>query len=189
MRRSSFFLRALPVVATGAAASFGLFAGCANPEVDAAIAALGPEPNGPGRGPLHRPGQPCLLCHDGGVASNMFAAGTVYATPYSKIPVNGVSITLTDALGHQITRSTNCAGNFYVQGDVVLAYPLRAEITCTFPDGTKHRSVMGSRIDRDGSCAGCHVGSPSESSPGRVSCAQFEPNPAFTTPPNCTGGH
>src|ERR1700683_3328645 len=41
-----------------------LMVGC-NPVLDDAIADLGPEKPGVHPGPLHRPGQPCLLCHDG----------------------------------------------------------------------------------------------------------------------------
>jgi hypothetical protein len=172
----------------GALLAAALGSGCANPAVTDPIDALGPEPESPGPGPLHRRGQPCLLCHDGGIARDFSAAGTVYATPEEKIPVTGATVTIVDAVGHKLEGKTNCAGNvFWDRESDPVVFPLRAEVLCTLPDGTTRRNVMGSRIDRDGSCSGCHVGSPSATSPGRVSCAPSEPNPAFVAPA-CEGG-
>src|SRR5450432_160855 len=37
--------------------------GCGDPVHDTAVSALGPEAPGVPKGPLHRPGQPCVLCH------------------------------------------------------------------------------------------------------------------------------
>ena len=47
-----------------------------------AISALGPEAPDVRQGPLHRPGQPCLLCHDGalGDPQRFTIAGTVFET-------------------------------------------------------------------------------------------------------------
>ena len=79
-------------------------------------AALGPEaPNVP-KGPLHRAGQPCAVCHrDGGEDPTFVFAGTVYRDPVEKIAVADAKVVLTDAAGHTFMTTTNCVGNFYVK--------------------------------------------------------------------------
>jgi hypothetical protein len=161
---------------------------CVDPVEDDLITSLGDEANGVRPGPFHRPGQPCLACHyDAGSGPTFALGGTVFATPVEDIGVSDVTVTITDALGKTRTLTSNCAGNFYMPGSTELAYPLHAEIECTLPDGTTRRSVMGTRIGRDGSCASCHHGAPSAKSPGRVSCGPAEPDPAFS-PVDCGGG-
>ena len=51
-----------------------------DPVHDDAVSALGGETPGIPRGPLHRPGQPCLVCHDGasGDPAAFSMAGTVF---------------------------------------------------------------------------------------------------------------
>jgi hypothetical protein len=171
--------------------AMGLLASCANPVESDRVAALGANPTGQGNGPLHRPGQPCLVCHtDGGQARAFEAAGTVYASQRSRIAVNRVLVTIVDAAGRTVHERSNCAGNFYVQEEsATLTFPLHAEIECTLPDGTVKRSVMGTRIDRDGSCATCHFGNPSGVSPGRLACGIDMPDPPFVAPPSCTDQH
>lgn len=166
----------------------GLLASCVDPVEEDLIASLGDEVSGVRRGPFHRPGQPCLACHyDAGPGPTFTLGGTVFATPEEDIGVSNVTVTVVDALGKTQTLTSNCAGNFYLRGAVDLAYPLRAEVSCTLPDGTIKRSVMGSRISRDGSCASCHRGDPSATSPGRVSCGPEQPDPPFTQE-TCSGG-
>lgn len=164
-------------------------ASCANPVESDLVDSLGPEKAGVPPGPFHRPGQPCLACHsDGGQGSPVLSAGgTVFATPTEDVPVGNVDVTITDSSGRKVDMLSNCAGNFYATETLAqLAFPLHVEIECTLPDGSKRRSVMGTRVERDGSCASCHSGNPSASSPGRVACATDEPTPPFT--PGCGGG-
>ena len=73
-------------------------AGC-DPVHDDAIAALGPETPGVRRGPLHRPGQPCLLCHDGalGDPQEFAVAGTVFQRPGNLMPVAEANVELVDS--------------------------------------------------------------------------------------------
>ena len=167
-----------------------LAVGCMSPVEDEQIAELGPEVDGLEEGEHHRYGQPCLLCHGGYKAPLFAAGGTVFATPDADIPVQSVVVTLTDATGDTISVPTNCAGNFFIDdAQWQPVFPLRAEIECTLPDGSKRRSVMQTRINRDGGCASCHEkGGPTQTSPGQVYCADTQPEPAFAVAPNCPGG-
>lgn len=159
---------------------------CGNRAVDERIAALGDELPNVKPSEFHRPGQPCVLCHGEYLRENpiMSVAGTVYGFPADQnpLPVKGVTVTLTDAFGDQHSAGTNCAGNFFIKVEEWdPAFPLRAELEYPVPDsagGTK-RVVMSTRISRDGSCAGCHVGPPNQGSPGWVTCAEANPNPPF----------
>src|SRR5580698_3342306 len=106
MKQASFLL-ALAAV---------LGAGSCDPVHDDAVAALGGETPGVPRGPLHRTGQPCLLCHDGasGDPPALSMAGTVFAGGNSLAPSPGVTVTLQSADGTTATATTNAAGNFYL---------------------------------------------------------------------------
>lgn len=174
---------------------------CVSPAQDDIIESLGPEKSGIPEGPFHRYGQPCLACHGGyGPGSPLFEfGGTVFATPQDDIPVSAVTVTVTDANGVVKTAVSNCAGNFYSPAaDDHLVFPLRAEVSCELPlpEGADpmttpkqiRRSVMQTRIDRDGSCASCHDGNPSPSSPGRISCGPAQPATPFIVPVPCQGG-
>lgn len=158
----------------------GLFAllplGCGNPAVDVRIDALGEEKSGVEPGEFHRPGQPCVLCHSTyyGAEPEMSVGGTIYATPKQDIPVAGVRVTMIDAQGDARTVTTNCIGNFFIPKESWdPLFPLHAEIEFDVPgtEGLEKRAVMATRINRDGSCAGCHEGAPNQGSPGRVYCA------------------
>ena len=172
-----------------------LAAGCGNRAVGARIEALGEEDPNVRRGEFHRPGQPCLLCH-GEYERNepiMTVAGTVYAFPTSDdpLPVEGVTVKLTDAFGETFEKNTNCVGNFFItKEEWRAAFPLRAELEYPVPGSLEstRRVVMSTRINRDGSCAGCHVGARDQDSPGWVTCAETNLDPPF--PPrdaNCSG--
>ncbi len=165
--------------------------GCESPVEDDLIAALGPEVEGLEEGEYHRYGQPCLVCHGGyGEGPKFVVAGTVFATPDADIPVQSAIITLTDATGDQILVPSNCAGNFYIAEDTwAPVFPLRAEIECTLPDGTRRRSVMETRINRDGGCASCHEKGPAtQFSPGQVFCLESQPAEPWVVPAGCPGG-
>lgn len=135
-----------------------LIVSCTDPVVDNAIAQLGEDPGEPG--PEHRPGQPCVLCHQsGGPAKAHFAvAGTIYDTPDPKTAkgVEGVQILLVDSGGTypRVPVLTNKAGNFYVKEEdwPTLQFPMHAKI---YKDAT-HGDLMQSQIGREPSCAGCH---------------------------------
>ena len=165
--------------------------GCPSPVNDDAIEALGGECNGVPESEHHRPGQPCVLCHGGyqGDSPELSIGGTVFATPAQPIPVEGAKVILIDAEGATMTKETNCIGNFQITTDEwVPAFPIHAEIVCPIPgtDETR-RLVMGTRISRDGSCAGCHFGPPDIDSPGWVFCAATMPTPPYTVKPTCAG--
>lgn len=104
-------------------------------------------------GPLHRPNQPCVLCHrEGGLAEPYSVAGTVYFEKGSDKAAAGAEVVLLDDKGRKHTARTNCAGNFFVRpGSFTPHYPLWA--TLRVGDFTRD---MESAIFREASCAGCH---------------------------------
>lgn len=136
-------------------------AACGDPVYDARIEALGPEDPDVEPGPLHRPAQPCVACHDGSDADveRFSVAGTVYAYRGSDTPAPDVKVELIDARGKKRIAKTNCAGNFYLTIE---------QFDPTYPIWTSlvvgdYRIDMQSRIGRDGSCASCHAADVSES--------------------------
>ncbi len=124
----------------------------------------GATPGGP-PGPLHRPGQPCLVCHDGSTASPaMSIGGTIYAVLGGDAPLPAASIELTAEDGSTFSAVTNGAGNFYVEESAWRpVYPVRVAVAYG-----ALTSTMSTIIGRDGSCASCHVDPPSRISAGRV---------------------
>jgi hypothetical protein len=138
---------------------------CGDPVPDAAVAALGPENSAVPPGPLHRPGQPCLVCHvAGGRAPAFSLGGTVFVDVTGKAPVGNVDVIILDAANRTYTSQTNCAGNFYVlPSEFAPTYPYWA----TLRAGTVQRD-MDSPSYRDGSCAACHAGAPGPASAGVV---------------------
>lgn len=140
-----------------AALSAALLAACGDPVHDMQREALGGETDGVPRGPLHRPGQPCLVCHsDYGPARMVLSfGGTIYqydSTP--PVPLKDALITLTDAHGKMYEVKSNCAGNFYTQRvDYDPTFPVSVKVTY----GSLPVSPMLSMIHRDGSCASCHT--------------------------------
>ena len=145
---ASLALRLAPLLA-GALAT-----GCRYDPVPAQIIAdLGPETGTPGA--THRPGQPCLACHDayGGATPALAVAGTVFmldASMTKLVPAKNVRVNIVDsAMGGSRHPCTNAAGNFMINtvdwADIV--YPL-TPVVGSHP--------MTSLIGRDGSCASCH---------------------------------
>jgi len=132
-----------------------------------AVNALGDEASGVRNGPLHRPGQPCLVCHDGkfGDPSQFTVAGTIYLHPDDTTGLAGATVTLTGADGSHITATTNAAGNFYLTPtEWNPSFPMQTQVEYGGVTAT-----MATLVGRDGSCAGCHVDPAGPSSPGRVS--------------------
>lgn len=154
------YLGALGVIALLAGAS-------CDPVHDDAKSALGGETPGVRRGPLHRPGQPCLVCHDGefGDPGAFTVAGTVYFDAGDTTPVVGATVTLQSADGTMASVLTNAAGNFYLtSGQYVPSYPVHVNGVTLGPVSV----AMHSHIGGNGSCAGCHVDPPGPDSPGHV---------------------
>jgi hypothetical protein len=140
-------------------------AGCGDPIRDNAVDALGPEARGVPVGPLHRPGQPCVLCHGETAEAPTFSfAGTVYVDATSLTPIDDVTVTLIDLFGREFSTTTNCAGNFFVRPR---EYPLDGPIWV----GLRRDEVlreMDTPIFRDGSCTGCHDDPAGPASAGHV---------------------
>ncbi len=130
------------------------------------VDALGGEAPGVRKGPLHRPGQPCLVCHDGAIGDpNAFSvAGTIFVNPDSKTPASGASVHLTSSNGTEVRTSTNAAGNFYLTpSQYTPSYPMKVDV--------EYRGIqvkMASNLGRDGSCGGCHVDPAGPTSPGHI---------------------
>jgi hypothetical protein len=140
--------------------------GCNDPTHDEQVAALGPEnPNVP-RGPLHRPGQPCLVCHGGiGPASAHFSVGgTVYATRTGTAPAVDATVTVEDINGSVATAQTNQVGNFYIEASQWSpTYPTQPQVALG-----NTGAVMTTHVGRDGSCATCHSDPIGPTSAGHV---------------------
>jgi hypothetical protein len=137
-----------------------------DPVQDNAVTALGGEAAGTRTGPLHRPGQPCLLCHDGalGDPEQFSVAGTVFVSPDDKTPAVNAQVQITAADQTKKTFSTNAAGNFYVPvTQWNPQFPLQVSVTYQ-----AETLDMDSTIGREGACAGCHVDPVGPSSPGHV---------------------
>ncbi|MFI5301930.1 MAG: hypothetical protein ACHREM_27895 [Polyangiales bacterium] len=157
MRASSKWVTAL-AAAVAMAASWSC-----DPVHNNAIAALGPEDPSVPKGPLHRPGQDCNICHGGsGPGGKAFvAAGTVYAAYDDAAPLNGATIVLTDANGYTPPQSmlpitTNAAGNFYITtDDWAPTFPVSVAVTYK---GVATPTQMFSHMGKAGSCAKCHQG-------------------------------
>jgi hypothetical protein len=142
-------------------------ASCADPVHDNEVSALGPEAPGVSPGPSHRPGQPCLTCHDGTGPANlkMSLGGTVYSVKGGNDPYPNATVHFVDALGSEHEATTNAVGNFYVPfAEWAPAAPVHVSILVN-GDAI---ATMQSHIGRDGSCASCHYDPPGPSTPGRV---------------------
>jgi hypothetical protein len=161
-------LAMLTLLASGAAAC--------DPVRSDEVAALGDEAPGVGPGPSHRPGQPCLLCHDGklGSPTEFAVAGTVFRLPTTREPVSGATVTLKGADGSSYDATTNGAGNFYVlPTQWTPSYPMHASIVAE-----RQTVTMKTHIGRDGSCAGCHFDPAGPRSYGHVSLVDPYPDAA-----------
>ena len=151
-----------------------LFVACGDPVNGSQRDALGPEDPSVPRGELHRPGQPCLVCHD-----DFSVAGTVYQEDLVT-PFEGATVTLIDSQGTSPpdAPTTNAAGNFFVK---------KSDWKPVFPIGTynddagnavfgvtvvgtdpNNAAQMITQIGREGGCNACHQPAATASSPGPI---------------------
>jgi len=147
------------------AASLVLFS--CDPVHDDAQAALGGEAPGVQKGPTHRPGQPCITCHDGSLGSpeHFSVAGTVFLNADDKTPAENATVNLLSADGTSWPATTNSVGNFYVTPkQFTPVYPMTVSVDYTGRPTTKMKSHVG----RDGSCADCHTDPAGPTSAGHV---------------------
>ncbi|MEO6601888.1 MAG: hypothetical protein ABIQ16_18565 [Polyangiaceae bacterium] len=154
-------LRALVIVVAGSVA----ISACGDPVRDRAREALGPEQPGVSPGPLHRPGQPCLVCHsDQGGEEPFLSAGTVFISRDSRMPIENVKVNFLDSAAHRYTAVTNCAGNFIVRpGDFAVDTPYWVSMQ----RDDVYRE-MDTAIYREGSCSACHSDPIGPASAGHV---------------------
>jgi hypothetical protein len=168
-------IRKGPWHASSVAVSLGLAsagAGGCDPVKDDAVAALGPEAPGVRQGPLHRPGQPCLLCHDGAIGDpqRFTVAGTVFQTNAATVGASGIMVDVIDAKGQSASLATNAAGNFYATpGAYDPTFPLQVTLRGNGLIVAMQTLVEGNgTIEPNGACASCHVDPAGPSSPGHV---------------------
>lgn len=153
--------------------------GCVDPLKEDAITQLGDEAAGVAVGPLHRAGQPCLVCHNGIDSTPFTLAGTIYLETDAAQPAASALVEMANGLGAKFSIATNCAGNFFVRpGDFEAAWPVWVRI--------KHNGweqIMESPINEDGSCASCHTPEIGPASPGPVYVLPFAMEHQETTCP------
>ena len=147
-----------------------------DPVRDDAIAALGPEAPGVRRGPLHRPGQPCLLRHDGAIGDpqRFTVAGTVFETPGDKLAAVGTDVSLVDSKTASITLQTNAAGNFYATASQYdPSFPIQVSIQGAGGEVVRMQTLIegNGTVEPNGGCASCHFDPPAQDSPGHVCVA------------------
>jgi hypothetical protein len=131
--------------------------------------------------PEHRPGQPCLLCHDFAIA------GTVYFRASDRVGIEGAEVDVTDDAGNRFVALTNRAGNFIVSVEGDGPEPrqrdrgqLEIPFEPVFPIEIAVRArgeeaIMESLAWREGSCAGCHRPDVAADSPGPVYVVEEAP--------------
>ena len=114
---------------------------------------------------MHRPGQPCLVCHrDGGEGPTFTVAGTVFRDPAGLVPVQDAMVVLIDAMQARITATTNCVGNFYLTPrDASPTLPMWTTVEL----GTI-RIDMESAMHLDGDCGACHGDPVTQAQAGHV---------------------
>jgi hypothetical protein len=148
-----------------------LVAAC-DPVVDDAVAALGPEDPNVRRGPLHRPGQPCLLCHDGSLGNpqRFTVAGTVFQKSGNRVAADGVVVQITDANAQHHDIPTNAAGNFYLTpSDYDPTFPLQVILNTGGGSVRMQTQIAGNgTTEPNGACASCHFDPAGADSPGHV---------------------
>ena len=179
--------RSAAVVASMCAAALG---SCLVEPVHAQqVQDLGPEDPGVAPGPLHRPGQPCTVCHSAdGPAKTVFSvAGTVFDNPDGP-GAPGVEVRMEDSDKSLVANlgrlTTNCAGNFFVSPHQwTPKFPIIVAIKAA--DATP--LAMKSHIGRESSCSTCHKGKKFVDSAGRLQLTDA-PRPAPDLPQRCQDG-
>ncbi len=152
------------IVAYLAAASVALVA--CDPVHEDAVASLGGEERGVRQGPLHRPGQPCLLCHDGTIGNPpaFSLAGTVFQRVGSTTPAVGAVVNIVSSNNTTHSATTNAAGNFYITPqEYTPQYPLAISVTAS-----GSTIEMKTLVNTAGSCATCHKDPAGPSAAGHV---------------------
>jgi hypothetical protein len=140
---------------------------CGGTVRDTMIQNLGPEDPAVPIGPEHRPGQPCVLCHEKGgpAASKPFAiAGTIYKTAKAGAAgATDVFVQFRDARGGGpvVSPQSGESGNFYVplQDWPDMTFPIRVGLYKNLNDPPA--ATMQSLIGREPSCNFCHRPLPS----------------------------
>lgn len=142
---------------------------CVDPLWQAQVDALGPEQPAVPIGPLHRAGQPCLVCHAAqGNAPAWVAAGTVYRDPGATRAAAGVTVLLIDARRQRYVTHSNCAGNFFVSpSEYQPQPPLWVSLRYSLSD-QRVQVDMESPMHKDGDCGICHRAERGPSSAGPV---------------------
>lgn len=143
-----------------------LLLACEDPVHADKVDALGPEPGPYEKGPLHRAGQPCTVCHGGkGPGGPTFdIAGTVFLSPSVTQGVWGAKVVLYDKHGNQDAYVTNEVGTFFAEeGHLTLDFPLWVAI-----EANGKRVRMQTPIFRETACAACHADPAGPSSVGHV---------------------
>lgn len=172
-----------------------LLCACGDPLNDGKIAELGDEQEGFPPSDVHRPGQPCVLCHSeyGGAEPELSIGGTLFLEPTGgdlPVPVEGYTIRIIDSASQIVNLVSNRCGNFFIEKSAFNpAYPLRAELFGpSTGDATKtvQLTVMSTRIGRDGSCGSCHSHPASPFSPGVVYLPAALLNPEVVLPDPAT---
>lgn len=159
-----------------------------DPVRDDLVGNLGPDDQFP-ESEFHRPGQPCLACHDkpGGASPELILGGTIFADPDGQVPVEGAFVRVIDSKGNRPRCFvTNCNGNFMVRPDEWddMTYPLLVSVE---KQGAPPRT-MNSHIGREGSCAGCHKNYKGFDSPGFIRIFETVDDAraaGFREPPTC----
>jgi len=152
---------------------------CSDPVREHQIAALGGEAPGVPHGPLHRPGQPCGLCHGAaGPDSPEFSlSGTVYRGSSSHAPLYDATIRFIDSTGDQRTACSNSAGNFFVRSsDWSPIWPVwsKIEVADKATPQSKIVAEMTAAVFRETSCSTCHADPASPSAVGHLYFAEDE---------------
>ncbi|MFZ5468080.1 MAG: hypothetical protein ACOZIN_01475 [Myxococcota bacterium] len=116
-------------------------------------------------GPLMRPGDNCLRCHNPqgqASAKPWTAAGTVFpvADAGRDQGLEGALVKLTSVDGQTVTLVTNRVGNFYT--DAALGEGFKVELEW------EGRSIAMSSPPPAGSCNACHSLPPVGGAPGRI---------------------
>ena len=162
------------VLSLAVALASGAAADC-DPVVDDAVAKLGGEAAGVPRGPLHRPGQPCLLCHQDGIGNpqRFTVAGTIFQTTGALVAASGVQVDLIDASGASIGIVTNAAGNFYLTpSQYDPTFPVQVSLNAAGSRVQMQTLIEGNgTVEPNGGCASCHFDPVGPSTPGHVAVA------------------
>ena len=115
------------------------------------------------------PGYACIDCHRKELGPSDAAkfpfAGTVYPTLHEEYDCNGIggsTVVITEADGTTHTLPVRASGNFVLESEAPVAWPIRAEVR---RDGKV--AAMQDPVD-SGDCNGCHTAIGAEGAPGRI---------------------